>query len=71
MLSFPSGSAEGQSDDCPIVLQNVKSIDFERLVWIFYNGLRFFDPFTLEMRADQVKTEIITTTLPLQRNELP
>ncbi|KIM76793.1 hypothetical protein PILCRDRAFT_91427 [Piloderma croceum F 1598] len=41
MLSFPSGSetfTEGQSDDRPIVLQNVKSIDFERMVWIFYNG---------------------------------
>ena len=48
MLLFPSGSetfTEGQSDDRPIVLQNVKSIDFERLIWIFYNGLGFFDPF--------------------------
>jgi len=71
MLSLPSGSetfTEGQLDDRPIVLQNVKSIDFERMVWIFYNGLGFFDPFTLERRADQVKTEIIMTTLPLRRN---
>ncbi|KIM74907.1 hypothetical protein PILCRDRAFT_25199, partial [Piloderma croceum F 1598] len=40
MLSIPSGSktaTEGLSDDKPILLQNVKSIDFERMMWMFYN----------------------------------
>jgi len=42
MLSRPSGFntfTDGQSDDRPIVLQNVKSIDFERILWMFYDGI--------------------------------
>jgi hypothetical protein len=40
MLSIPSGSetaTEGLSDDKPIVLEDVKSLDFERMMWMFYN----------------------------------
>jgi len=41
MLSIPTGTSdvipEGLSDDKPIILQNVKSIDFERMLWMFYN----------------------------------
>ena len=40
MLSIPSGSTaatEGLSDDKPILLQNVKSTDFECMMWMFYN----------------------------------
>jgi len=40
MLLIPSGSettVEGISDHNPIVLQDVKSIDFERMLWMFYN----------------------------------
>jgi hypothetical protein len=42
MLSVPSGSKnirEGLSDDEPIVFESVKSIDFENLLWMFYNQL--------------------------------
>jgi hypothetical protein len=42
MISLPSGSeavTEGKSDDKPIVLQDVKSIDFECMLWMFYNEL--------------------------------
>jgi hypothetical protein len=45
MLSLPSGSEkdpEGLSDNNPIELQGVRSIDFERLVWMFYNELVVF-----------------------------
>jgi len=41
MLSIPSGSekaTEGLADDKPIKLQGVKSIDFERMMWMFYNA---------------------------------
>jgi hypothetical protein len=37
---------EGQSDDKPIVLQNVKSNDFECMVWMFYNELVSSTPST-------------------------
>ena len=40
MLSIPSGSetaTEGLSDDKPILLQDVRSIDFEHMMWMFYN----------------------------------
>ena len=40
MLSLPTPSevvAEGLSDDNPILLQGVKSLDFSRLLWMFYN----------------------------------
>ena len=40
MLSIPSGpemSMEGLSDDKPIALEDVKSLDFERMMWMFYN----------------------------------
>lgn len=46
MLSVPTGEndkiPEGLSDDRPIVLHTVKSIDFERLLWMFYNKLSGF-----------------------------
>jgi hypothetical protein len=73
MLLRPSGFktfTDGQSDDRPIVLQNVKSIDFERILWMFYNGFGFFDPLYARKGADQVETAFIPTTLPLRRNGL-
>jgi hypothetical protein len=33
--------AEGLSDDNPIALHGIKSIDFSKLLWIFYNPLVF------------------------------
>jgi hypothetical protein len=44
MLAYPSESettTEGLSDDTPIVyvLEHVKSIDFEHMLWMFYNEL--------------------------------
>jgi hypothetical protein len=42
MLSIPSGSETtigGLSDDNPIVLQGVKRVDFENILWMFYNEL--------------------------------
>jgi hypothetical protein len=71
MFSLPTGSetfTEGQSDDRPIVLQDVKSADFEGLVWMFYNELVVsLAPLNiLERSAHQFWTENIVTTLPLQ-----
>jgi len=41
MLSVPTGgidkTPEGLSDESPIVVHTVKSIDFERMLWMFYN----------------------------------
>jgi len=42
---FQAAFTEGQSDERPIVLQDVKSIDFEHMVWMSYNSW-FFNPFT-------------------------
>jgi hypothetical protein len=45
MLSIPSGSETtigGLSDDNPIVPQGVKRVDFENILWMFYNELSFF-----------------------------
>jgi hypothetical protein len=39
MLSLPKGEGtveEGLSDEKPIVLKGVKSVDFARLLWSFY-----------------------------------
>lgn len=44
MLTLPTASetvAEGMSDEKPINLQGVESIDFERFLWMFYNELVF------------------------------
>jgi hypothetical protein len=56
VLSIPSGSKktpEGLSDGDPIVLQDVKSIDFEHFLWMFYNELNFLtllqSPFLLRV----------------------
>jgi hypothetical protein len=35
-LSMPSEVAQGASDDNLIELEDVKSIDFERMLWMFY-----------------------------------
>jgi hypothetical protein len=40
MLSVPTppdAQVEGFSDETPIVLQNINSKDFARLLWMFYN----------------------------------
>jgi len=38
MFSMPSGTiVEGLSDDKPIFLEGVKSVDFQRLLWLFYD----------------------------------
>jgi hypothetical protein len=43
MFSLPTGSETttegGLSDDKPIILQDVKSVDFENMLWMFYNEL--------------------------------
>jgi hypothetical protein len=43
MFSLSAGSEttieEGLSDDKPIILQDVKSVDFENMLWMFYNEL--------------------------------
>jgi hypothetical protein len=39
MLSMPTEpdtTVEGESDDKPIILEGVKSIDFEHLLWMWY-----------------------------------
>jgi hypothetical protein len=44
MLSIPSGSEttiEGLSDDNPIVLEDVRRVDFENMLWMFYDELSF------------------------------
>ena len=67
MLLIPSGSettVEGLSDENPIVLQGVKQVHFEWMLWMFYNELsRQFDfcswsraPFFVRS-ADQVVTQ--------------
>ena len=33
----PGDLAEGTSDDKPLVLQDTLMVDFERLLWVFYN----------------------------------
>lgn len=40
MFSVPTGQdevAEGLSDDSPILLEGVQSVDFQRLLWLFYD----------------------------------
>jgi hypothetical protein len=37
MLEIPSNAVEDLSDDSPIVLDEIKSADFARLLWMFYN----------------------------------
>lgn len=36
MPAEPNTTVEGESDDKPIILEGVKSIDFEHLLWMWY-----------------------------------
>ena len=48
MLSIPSGSEaaiEGLSDENPIILEDVKKVHFEWMLWMFYNELSTSLPF--------------------------
>jgi hypothetical protein len=66
MLSIPSGSetaTEGLSDDKPIVLEDVKSLDFERMMWMFYNEFVAPAPYLHRSPAHgSGATDIIRTT---------
>jgi hypothetical protein len=54
MLSLPqpSGSSEGLKDSHPVKLQEVSSVDFERLLWILYPPYAFFP--SLKLRSYHV-----------------
>ena len=58
MLLLPTGSetlTEGQSDDKPIVLQGVKSVDFACMLWMFYNELVSLAPFKIYWKGVLIK----------------
>lgn len=45
MLLCPTSEGaepEGGSDSNPIVLEGVKAVDFQRLLWVFYNECVYF-----------------------------
>jgi hypothetical protein len=37
MPAATAPNPEGLSDDHPISLEGINSLDFERLLWVFYN----------------------------------
>jgi hypothetical protein len=66
LLNEAEPSTNGLSDAMPIVLQDMKSIDFERMLWMFYNGL-VLQSFYTQNVCPSGGTENIPT---MQRNGL-
>ncbi|KAH9072813.1 hypothetical protein EDB83DRAFT_133343 [Lactarius deliciosus] len=65
----PGEITKGSSDNLPLTLEGVSRIDFERLLWVFYNPLAHFS-YCLSLLFDATFQKILTLRCGCRRMDL-